>query len=418
MSKNKAISNSLKETRLRRESQEAVVYEVKIIKNKISNKVKEKLNRLFLEAKWLYNYSLSLENILDVDTKTKQVQCKTPTGLENRDLEVIGSQIKQSIAQRIQDSIKSLSAKKKKGTKVGKLKFVSEVNSIPLKQFGNTYKIVGDKVSIQGIGKVKVNGIKQIEKYKREDIANAVLIKKNKDIFLKITCFRDRFKPTKKEVIGIDFGIKDSMVFSNGIKIDTTVPLSKRVKTEHKRFSKKSKNSKNQEKQKVRLGRAYKKITNKRKDIKNKINSYLKNNFGQIVVQNENIKGWHAGLFGKQIQQSTIGGIIAGIKELPHTTVVDRFYPSTQECPMCLKREKQSLDKREYICSCGYREDRDIHASRNILFEGLNIVPTVRRELIPLWNKKPVEIESSTRMREYFSSFLQDSVYESGSPIL
>jgi hypothetical protein len=114
-------------------------------------------------------------------------------------------------------------------------------------------------------------------------------------------------------------------------------------------------------------------------------------------------------LFGKQIQQSTIGGIIAGIKTIPHTSVVDRFYPSTQECPVCLKRAKQSLEKREYICSCGYREDRDIHSARNILFQGLGIVPTGCRDLIPLWNKNPMEIMSSTTMFEYFQTFCKMS---------
>ena len=148
MSKNEQISKTLKETRLRRESQDAVVYELKIIKNKTSNKAKEKLNRLFLEAKWLYNYFLSLESIFDIDTKIKQVKCKTPEGLEDRDLNIIGSQIKQSIVKRMQDSIKSLSSKKKKGARIGKLKFTSEINSIPLKQFGNTYKIKGNKISI------------------------------------------------------------------------------------------------------------------------------------------------------------------------------------------------------------------------------------------------------------------------------
>jgi len=412
MSKNKQISKTLKETRLRRETQDCVVFELKIIQNKISTKIKDKLNRLFLEAKWLYNHALAQEDIFKFDTKIKQVQCKTPEGFENRDLNNIGSQIKQSIVKRMQDSIKSLSSKKKKGFKAGKLKFTSEINSIPLKQFGNTYKIKGNKISIQGIGKFKAKGFKQIEEYKREDIANATLIRKNNDLYLKVTCFRNKFKLSKKKKnkIGIDFGIKDSMVFSNGVKIDTTEPLTKKVKIEHKKLSKKTKHSKNHNKQKTKLGKAYEKVTNKRKDKKNKIVSYLKNNFKTIAVQNENIKGWHAGLFGKQIQQSTIGGIIAGIKNLPHTLVVDRYYPSTQECPMCLERVKQSLEKREYICSCGYREDRDIHSARNILLEGLKIVPTVRRDLIfRKEDKKPVEIKATTEMFNYFKQFCKSS---------
>jgi len=83
MCKNKQISESLKETRLRRSSQSAAVFEVKIIENKISKKTKEKINRLFLKAKWLYNYCLSQEDVFDIDTKIKQVECKTPEGFED-----------------------------------------------------------------------------------------------------------------------------------------------------------------------------------------------------------------------------------------------------------------------------------------------------------------------------------------------
>ncbi|MFA5075778.1 MAG: transposase [Candidatus Babeliales bacterium] len=419
MSKADNIAKTFKETKQRRQSQDVVVYELKIINNKLSKTLKEKLNRLFLEAKWFYNYILSKNDVFNFDSKIKQVQCKTTNGFEDRELKTIGSQIKQEILKRIQNSIKSLSSKKKKGNKVGKLKFKSEFLSIPLKQFNTTYKIKGNKILIQGIGKIKVKGINQISKIKEKDFANANLIKRNNDIYLKITCFKEKTILTKtNNAIGIDFGIKDSMVFSNGIKIDTKIPLSRQVLKEHKKFSKKIKNSKNHNKQLNKLKKSYEKITNKRKDTKNKIISYLKNNYDIISVQNENIKGWHSGLFGKQIQQSTIGGIIEGIKKLPHTTIVDRYYPSTQECPNCLTRVKQDLSKRIYKCKCGYVEDRDIHSARNILFEGLQIVPTVRRDLIPIWNKKPVEIESTKQMYDYFKTFCLNSIYESGSPML
>lgn len=106
---------------------------------------------------------------------------------------------------------------------------------------------------------------------------------------------------------------------------------------------------------------------------------------------NENIKGWHAGLFGKQIQQSAIGGIISDIKKLSATTIVDRFEPTTKVCPICGTIKDISLNDRIYECDCGYVNDRDVHSANNILmFSYLkNNIPMEHR------NFKPVEILTS-----------------------
>ena len=47
----------------------------------------------------------------------------------------------------------------------------------------------------------------------------------------------------------------------------------------------------------------------------------------------ENIKGWHSGLFGKQVQQSILGGIISELKKLPQTSIVDRLVDFIQTHP-------------------------------------------------------------------------------------
>lgn len=420
ISKNEQIGKTLKETRDRHRNMDCVVFEIKIQNNKISKQLQSKTNLLFLEAKWLYNYILSQENVFDFNTKIKSVDCLTPNGLENRDLNIIGSQIKQDIHKRLKDSIKALSTKKKKGNtkQIGRLKFKSEVNSIPLKQFQNTYKIKGNRISIQGLGKFKVNGLNQLKEINKKDIANANFIRKNNDLYLKITCFKP--KPEIKECkyfIGIDFGIKDSMVFSNGSKLDTKIQLSKSVLTNHKKLSKKQNKSKNQEKQRIKLKKSYAKILNKRKEIRSQLKHHLKTEYQWIAVQNENIKGWYSGLFGKQIQQSTIGGIIREIKMIPHTSIVDRFYASTQECPCCLKKVKQSLDKRIYKCSCGYTKDRDVHSARNILLESLKIPLVQRKSIIEKYDKKPVENKTSIKFFNKMNN-LVSLFNETGSPSL
>jgi len=327
--------------------------------------------------------------LLNFNTKKNQVEIlNKDKEKETRDLKLLGSQIKQEILQRTWNSLKSLSSKKKKGKKkeVGKLKFKSQINSIPLKQYGITYSFKNKKLKIQKCKKdFIIKGLEQLPKY--ADFANANLIHKASGFYLKITCFIPKEeKELPKEVVGIDFGIKDDLVLSNGIKLKTKFPISKRMRREQRKLSRKKKGSKNRFKQKNKVALVYEKQTNKKKDLKNKIVSYLKNNYSHIAIQNENIKGWHSGLFGKQVQQSILGGIISELKKLPQTFIVDRYFPSTKLCPECGTLNKLTLADRTYNCECGYTKDRDIHSAMNILLES---IPMERR------NFKPVEFNSS-----------------------
>lgn len=106
-----------------------------------------------------------------------------------------------------------------------------------------------------------------------------------------------------------------------------------------------------------------------------------------IVIQDEQISNWHNGLFGKQVQHSCMGLIKTKLKQLSQTVVLDKWIPTTKLCPRCGRKHNMSLDKRTYICECGYQEDRDIHSARNMLeiknlvFSKLNLVPTEHREV-------------------------------------
>jgi transposase len=92
---------------------------------------------------------------------------------------------------RIKDDVKRLSEKKKKGRNVGKLKFKSDVRSVPLKQYGKTYKILDYKyIKIQGVKQnIRVRGLKQILVRLGENIevANADFINKQ----YQIVCYQD-----------------------------------------------------------------------------------------------------------------------------------------------------------------------------------------------------------------------------------
>jgi transposase len=391
--KNQNISNTLTQTRIRRQGQVCKTFEVKVQSNSMSNTQKEQINKLFLEAKWLYNNIISLDDSKNnFDTKTKQVIVLNKNKeQEERQLTVISSQIKQSVLEEIQSSIKGLGASKKKGRKVGKLKFKSECNSVNLKQHDVTYKIVGkNRIKIQGIKKpFKVNGLEQIKE--GYELANAKFFRKSGGYYFKITCFINKEEIIKKKTgtsVGIDFGIKTDLTLSNGVGIDVKLPISKEIKRAHKRLSKKVKRSKNYWKARTELDKKYEYQNNVKKEIKCKLKNFFKEEFDHVGVQNESIKAWHHGWFGKEIQQSAIGGIIREMKKLSHTFVVDKFFPSTKLCPNCGLLNEIGLEERVYKCECGYCRPRDEHSACNILEESLNVRFDIEKKDTEIKNKE------------------------------
>jgi len=374
-------------TKEKRKTQDCKVYELKIDKSKLSKHSLEHLKLLFLEGKWLYNSILSSPDIKTYDTKIKEVSIKVEDTFETRKLSHISSQMKQTLRDRTFQNILNLSKAKKKGLRVGKLKFKSYVNCIPLNQNNITYKVIkaSSSVKIQGLKKpVKVRGLEQIPK--DADLANANLIEKAGDYYFKITAFISKIeKNIPNKSIGIDFGCETQLTLSNGIKLKYQVPVSKQLKKLDRKIMKKNrKRSNNKLKDQLKRKKLYNKLNNKKQDIKNKIVSCLINNYKYVIFQDESIKAWQSGNHGKKIQNTAIGGIISDLKKKSHTPImVDKFFSSTQLCPVCNTKNKLPVWQRTYSCSCGYTEDRDLKSAQCIETEGLKtLISTERRNLM------------------------------------
>ena len=378
-------------TKLRHKQQTCKVFEVKVDKSKLSSTTLKQLYSLFKEAKQFYNYCLSQKNLNNADTKIKIVPVKVKDVFEDRKLTTLTSQMKQSIKTKIFSSIYTLSTLKKKGFKVGKLKFKSFLDSIPLKQSNKTYKIDIDnnRIKIQGIQQLmRVYGLEQIPK--TSELASANFIKKCGNFYLNITTYQDKIvKSIPEQSVGIDFGCSTQLTLSNGIKIEYQVPVSKKLKRLDRKIMKgKRHNSKSNNKYKDQQKRKkeYEKLNNRKKDIKAKIVNVLVNNFKYICFQDESLNAWKASGHGKKIQNSNLGGIIRDLKNKSHTPIeVNKFFPSTQLCPKCGNKQKMPQEVRTYVCtSCGYTEDRDLKSAICLEKEGLKIlkieIPTDHRE--------------------------------------
>ena len=143
--KNQTIKATLKATKARRTRQRCRVFEVKLDSSHLNQHTKAHLKSLFLEAKWLYNHILSQPTIFDIGYKLAAVPVKVKDSFELRELRHLSSHMKQSLIRRTIDNIKGLTRLKEKGHTIGPLRYKSCVKSIPLKQYGNTYKILNDK---------------------------------------------------------------------------------------------------------------------------------------------------------------------------------------------------------------------------------------------------------------------------------
>ena len=403
--KNARIKATRLATKERRKTQKCFVFSTKIDYRKLNKLQKEQLQMLFVEAKWVYNdiiNHLESDKLSSWNGKKKSVMVKQKDGsFVEKPLIYFKSAMMQGMKSQISDELSSLSAKKKKGYKVGKLKFKSSCNSVPLRQFGNTHRIKSlSKVGITGIsGNFRVHGLEQFADNPNAEIANAKLIKKPDGYYIHWTVYMDKNKlpviRKNDEVIGIDFGCGTSFTFSDGHKEDFKLKEPEYLKKLQKSLARKRKTEtckkhSNQYKSAQRkLERAYQHLTNIKNDKANKLCHCLQT-YKQVVIQDENLRGWHKGGHGKAVQHSILGRVKKKLKIMENVTVLSRFAPTTKFCFHCgeVHNEIKVWD-RVFHCDCGVCMDRDIHAAQCMVWMYLNNfqIPTEHRNTMRTENK-------------------------------
>ncbi len=400
LTKNQRIKATLKDTKKRRKHMKCRVYTVKLDRSHLNQDSLTRLRLLFLEAKWLYNYCVGHSNVFSIDDKITAVSVKVKDQFEMRQLRQLSSHMRQSIITRTQQNIRSLARLKAKGHKVGRLKFKSYVNSIPLKQYGNTYRILNRKyLRIHRIQqKLRVNGLEQLPS--NCECANATLLHRHGEYYVSITTYTPREHRSAMVVppksIGIDFGVKNQLSLSNGVRIRYKVPVTRRIKQLCKKLSRKQYRSKNWWKTLYKLLKAYAKTTNIKRDIRNKLVHFLAINFQMVCYQNENLGAWQR-LWGNRMLSTSLGGIIRMLEIKVQTPVeIDRFFPSTKTCSRCGHQRTMSLAERTYVCHhCGLVIDRDYNSSRVLEHESHRLLGRGPIEVTP------AETNTSTLTLDY-----------------
>ena len=386
--KNNVIKEHGKETLTRHASMRPFCVELKLDLKCLNKAEQEKLWHYFTQCRWLCNYLISLDPdaFRAFDTRTRDITSLDKDGNPVSRCLAMPAKFIQSVYSSLKQDMAALAAKREKtGKKNGKLKFRSSYDSIDLNQYGNTHRILfgsdGNRngkyrntVHIAGIKRpIRVFGMEQIPK--ESEYANAKLIKRPSGIYLKLSCYIPKHegngKTENKPAIGLDFGIKTMITTSEGDKYDISVREPERLKGLQKKLSRQKKGSRGWYDTKHLIRREYEKLANKRRAKANQVYHDITKGRKLIVIQDENIKGWHKGLFGRQVQNSALGTLKAKLSANPNVLVVDRFFPSTRMCPRCgVINEGITLSDRIFTCRCGYAEERDVKAAKTLLLAG------------------------------------------------
>ncbi|WP_314575412.1 IS200/IS605 family element RNA-guided endonuclease TnpB [Enterococcus gilvus] len=200
--------------------------------------------------------------------------------------------------------------------------------------------------------------------------------------------------PKSNSAIGIDLGITDFAILSNGQKIDNnkfTPKMEKKLKREQRKLSRRALlakqketnlfEAKNYQKQKRKVARLHEKVMNQRTDFLNKLSTEIIKNHDIICIEDLNTKGMLRNhKLAKSISDVSWSSFVTKLQYKAEwygrkIIKVDKWFPSSQICSECEHKDgKKPLKIREWTCPvCHAHHDRDINASINILIEGLRI---------------------------------------------
>ena len=348
------------------------------------------IHKTFWCARFVYNYYLNYQ-------KEKGVQksfnlCKDLKELENNHgylKEVDSCALRSSIFD-LEDGFNNFFAKRS-----GYPRFKSKFNrqSYRTSLIRSTYKdkqysnievdLLTRVIKLPKLGKVKIRGYRNRERIEGKILSTTISRETTNKYYVSVLVEEDILmdKVTPTTIVGIDLGIKDLVVTSDGIKygnLKVLMRFEKRLKRLQRKLSRQVKGSKNYLKTKEKISRVHAKIMNYRKHYLNDIANEIVDNHDIIVTESLLVKDMFKDkkkVFNKSLSDASLSKLCSLIEWKSRIKgkfyyKINTYYPSNQICSQSgYKNEKlKDLSIREYDCKeCGVHNDRDINASLNIL---------------------------------------------------
>jgi putative transposase len=358
-------------------------YKFRILPDRVMT---QKLLEALDTCRWLYNKLLEKVNTARDEGRklsTYETQNLIPNlKVENPKLSKVYSKVLQMVNYTLHSNISSLVALKKRGKKVGHLRYKGDgwYNTLNYNQSG--FKVDQDhsRLHLSKIGNIK---IKLHQKIKGR--VKAVVIKREgRNWYAIIQADQEIMSlPETGKSVGIDVGLKAFAVDSDGNSIENpryVEKSAKRLAKYQRKLARCKKGSNNRKEIKAKISKTHKRINNQRDDFLHKLSRLYVNNYDNICIEDLDVKGlkekghntgmhrsihdaaWAKFAFMLSYKAQSAGRKL--IKVDPRNT--------TQRCSACESIVKKELSDRTHECPyCGFSCDRDYNASINILNAGM-----------------------------------------------
>ena len=343
------------------------------------------LNKHFGSVRYVYNYFLNERKNQYRETKKSDNYVAQANKLTKLKKEESTVWLKEINSQTLQQTLKNLEA-----AYLNFFRGNSEFPSFKSKRSKNSFR-VPQHITVED-GRIRVpkfnDGIKLIKNREfKGEIRQCTFSRDCRNqyfVSILVATTHEQYPQTGKAV-GIDLGIKDFAITSDGIKYRNhryTKRYERELKVAQQHLSRKQKGSHQSEKQRLKVARIHEKISNSRKDNLHKISSKLIASYDVVCLEDLNVKGMMKNhKLAKHISDCGWGLFVSMLEYKAkwndkQIVRINRFFPSSKTCNECgwIKSDLK-LDDREWVCeSCGCVHDRDVNAAKNILTEGVSLL--------------------------------------------
>lgn len=272
---------------------------------------------------------------------------------------------------------KSQKFSKNRKIKIGKPKFKSRKNKQSFRLPNQKFKIAGNKIQLEKIGRVPIVIDKMFD-----GRTMSVTISKDLcgDYFASILV-EEVILPLPKtgKSVGIDVGLKSLITTSDGLQVKRLRDSQAKLKRCQKMMSRKKNGSRRWNDLRLRVARLHRDIARRRSWLLHNVSMHIVENYDVICVEDLNVVGMMKNhKLAATIADASWGELIRQLdykckwygKEL---VKIDRWFPSSKTCYACGKKKAVlNLSERTFVCGhCNYENDRDVNAAMNIKAVGV-----------------------------------------------